>query len=127
LIALMNYFAQDGPTFPAPLVGFEVVVPISAILFIIQGMALACEWISNQHVRYASFQIGAVGGLAAGLIPYFLAVAPYQSNSDHQALIAFGELGMLQGLVVFGSHWVVNRLIMLISSQNPSSNMGNKI
>lgn len=127
VIALMNYLAQDGPIFPAPLVGLVVVAPISLILFVNQGMVLAYEWISSHHVGSALFRIGALGGLAAGLIPYFLAIAPYQSNSNHWGLFVFGGLGIFQGLVVFGVHWVANRLSIPISSPKPSSNPRSKI
>ena len=108
VIALMNYFAQDGPIFPAPMVAFVVVAPVSVILFVFQGSVLVYEWIAKRNLGNALLWIGAAGGLVAGLIPYFLAIAPFQSSPDYQARLAFGGLGTFQGLIVFGCQWVAN-------------------
>jgi hypothetical protein len=118
LIALMNFQAQDGPIFPAPLVAFAVVAPVSILLFIIQGMVLFYEWLSKRVLLNKLLFIGLVGGLAAGLTPYFLAVAPYQSGSESGALFAFVGLGIFIGLTVFGCHWAVNRLQTYIAERD---------
>ncbi len=110
LIALLNFQAQDGPIFPAPLVAFAVVSPVSILLFILQGMVLFYEWLSKRVLLNKLLFFGLVGGLASGLTPYFLAVAPYQSGSEPWALLAFAGLGIFMGLTVFGFHWVVNRV-----------------
>jgi hypothetical protein len=110
LIALMNFRAQDGPIFPAPLVAFAVVAPVSILLFIIQGLVLLYEWLLRRFLLKKLLLIGLVGGLAAGLTPYFLAVAPYQSESVLWALLAFAGLGIFMGLTVFGCHWTANRV-----------------
>jgi len=110
LIALMYFRAQDGPIFPAPLVAFAVVAPVSILLFILQGLFLFYEWLSRRVLLNKLFFIGLVGGLAAGLTPYFLVVAPYQSGSEPWALLVFAGLGIFIGLTVFGCHWVANRI-----------------
>ena len=110
LIALAYYLAQDGPIFPAPLVALVVVVPVSFILFIFQGLVLLYEWIAKRRLGSSLQWIGAGGGLVAGLIPYGLAIAPYQSNSDYRMLLAFSGLGIFLGLVVFGCHRIANLL-----------------
>jgi hypothetical protein len=110
LVALANYRAQDGPIFPAPLVAFAVVAPVSSILFTFQGFVLIYEWAARRRLGNSLLWIGAGGGLAAGLIPYGLAIAPYQSNSDYRMLLAFSGLGIFLGLVVFGCHRIANLL-----------------
>ncbi len=110
VIALMYYFAQDGPIFPAPLVAFAVVLPVSILLLILQGIVLFYEWISKRVLLNVLLLIGVVGGLVSGLTPYFLAVAPYQSGSEFRALLAFAGLGIFTGLTVFGCHWMANKV-----------------
>jgi hypothetical protein len=110
LIALMNFRAQDGPIFPAPLVAFAVAAPVSILLFIVQGLVLFYEWLSWRILLNGLFFIGLVVGLAAGLTPYFLAVVPYQSGSEFLALFAFAGLGIFIGLSVFGCHWAANKV-----------------
>jgi hypothetical protein len=53
--------------------------------------------------------------LAAGLIPYFATIAPFQSNANYLPLLAFGGLGTFQGLTVFGCHWIANKLKISIA------------
>jgi hypothetical protein len=118
VIALMNFLARDGPIFPAPLVAFAVVAPVSILLFILQGMVLFYEWISRRILVNSLIWIGLAGGLAAGLAPYFLAVAPYQSGSEPRALVAFAGLGILIGLTVFGCQWAVNRFHTYIAQRD---------
>lgn len=108
LIALANYLAQDGPIFPAPLVAFVVVAPVSFILFTFQGFVLIYEWIAKRRLGNSLLWIGVAGGFVAGLIPYLIAIAPYQSNSDYRAPLAFGGLGIFLGLIAFGCHRVVS-------------------
>jgi hypothetical protein len=110
MIVLMNFQAQDGPIFPAPLIAFAVVAPVSILLFILQGLVLLYEWISRRVLVNSLFWIGLAGGLAAGLTPYILAVAPYQTGSEISALLAFAGLGICMGLTVFSCHWVANRV-----------------
>lgn len=110
VIAIMNYLAQDGPIFPAPMVAFVVAAPVSLILFLIQGIAMAYEWIAKRLLGNKLLLIGLAGGLAAGLSLFFMLVAPFQSRFDYGELIAFGGLGIFQGLVVFGCHWIAYKL-----------------
>jgi len=110
VIALMYYMAQDGPIFPAPLVAFAVVAPVSILLFILQGLVLFYEWLSKRVLLNELFFIGLVVGLASGLTPYILVVAPYQSRSEFWALLAFAGLGVFMGLTVFSCHWAANRI-----------------
>jgi len=110
VIALMYYMAQDGPIFPAPLVAFAVVAPVSILLFILQGLVLFYEWLSKRVLLNELFFIGLVVGLASGLTPYILVVAPYQSGSEFWALLAFAGLGVFMGLTVFSCHWAANRI-----------------
>jgi hypothetical protein len=120
VIALMNFQAQDGPIFPAPLVALAVVAPVSILLFILQGMVLFYEWFSRQDLVNSLIWIGLAGGLAAGLTPYFLAVAPYQTGSDSWALLAFAGLGIFIGLTVFGCHWVANKVLAYFAESKVS-------
>ncbi len=121
VIALMNHSAQDGPIFPAPLVAMVVVIPVSFILFLLHSFVLVYEWITQRRLRHVLLWIGLVGGLTAGLVPYVAVVAPYQSGSDHQALLAFGTLGIIQGMIQFGFHWVFNKVKIPSSRTTVSS------
>jgi hypothetical protein len=110
VIAIMNYLAQDGPIFPAPLVAFVVVAPVSIILFVIQCIVVAYELIGKQRLGSALLWVGLAGGLVAGLSLYFVVIAPYQSRFDYWPLLALGGLGTFQGLIVFGCHWAADKL-----------------
>jgi hypothetical protein len=92
------------------LVAFAVVAPVSILLFILQGIVLFYEWISRRFLVNSLIWIGLAGGLAAGLTPYFLAVAPYQTGSELRVLLAFAGLGIFMGLTIFSCHWVANRV-----------------
>jgi hypothetical protein len=108
-VALLNYLAVDGPIFPAPLVAFVIVAPVSFILFLFCGMGLIYEWITRRRLKKAWLWIGGAGGIVAGLIPYSLAIAPYQVTTNHQALLVFAGLGLFMGLVVSGSLWFMQK------------------
>jgi apolipoprotein N-acyltransferase len=114
VIALANYQAQDGPIFPAPLVAFVVVVPVTFILFTFKGLLLIYEWIAKRSLGNSLLWMGVAGGFGAGLIPYWISIAPYQSRSDYRTPLAFVGLGIFLGLIVFGSDWVVNKLITFL-------------
>ena len=117
VIVWMNYQAQDGPIFPAPLVALAVVAPVSFILFIFQCLVLAYEWIAKRCPGNSLLGIGLVCGLVASLIPYLLAIAPYQSTPNFKGLLAYSGLGIILGLIVFGCHWLAN-LVNVINSRN---------
>ena len=110
MIAWMNYLAEDGPIFPAPMVAFVVVAPIVFILFTMQGFLLIYEWIAKHRLGNSLLWIGAIGGLVAGLFPYSLAIAPFQAKLINPALLAFGGLGIFLGLIMFSCHWAANKL-----------------
>ena len=116
LIALAYYRAQDGPIFPAPMVAFVVVAPISFILFILQGLVIIYEWITKHRLKNLLIWIGVVSGLVAGLIPYLIAIAPFQSSSDSWAPFAFAGLGIFLGLTAFGFHWIANKLLSILQN-----------
>lgn len=116
LIALANYQAQDGPIFPAPMVAFVVVTPISFIVFILQGLVITYEWITKHGLKNLLILIGVVSGLVAGLIPYLIAIAPFQSRSDSWAPFAFAGLGIILGLTASGFHWIANNLMIILQN-----------
>lgn len=116
LIALANYRAQDGPIFPAPMVAFVVVAPISFILLFLQALVLIYEWITKHRLEKFLILIGVVSGLVAGLIPYLIAIAPFQSSSDSWAPFAFAGLGIFLGLTAFGFHWIANKLMSILQN-----------
>ena len=117
VIAWIYYHAQDGPIFPAPLVAVVVVAPISFILFTFQGIVMIYELSVKRDVTNALPWIGMLGGLVAGLTPYFIAIsiAPYRSNPYSSSLLAFSGLGIGQGLIVFGCQWFVTLVVKFIT------------
>lgn len=110
VIAWMNYTAEDGPIFPAPLVAFVVVAPICFMLVIFQTLILVYEGIDKRLTINQLLVIGIIGGGVAGLIPYYLVIAPYQISSKYQGFIAFAGLGIFLGMMVFSSHWALNKV-----------------
>jgi hypothetical protein len=115
IVALMNYLAEDGPIFPAPLVAFAVIAPVSFILFGIQCSILIYEWIAKCYLVNWLLWIGIAGGLVAGLIPYFLVISPYVPTSDYWPLLSFSGLGIFMGLIVFSIHWSANRVMIIFT------------
>jgi len=116
VIALAYYRAQDGPIFPAPMVAFVVVAPISFILLFLQALVLIYEWITKHFLGNYLLLIGVVSGLVAGLIPYLIAIAPFQSSSDYWAPFVFAGLGIFLGLTAFGFHWIANKLMIILQN-----------
>lgn len=116
VIAWMNYLADDGPIFPAPLVALAIVAPVSFILFIIQGCVIIFEWITKHRHGIFLLYLGVVGGLIAGLIPYLLVITPYQSSYNYLPVFAFSALGIIMGLIVFCFHWLANKVLFAIRS-----------
>jgi hypothetical protein len=106
-IAIANSLATDGPYFPAPLValGF-VALPISGFLFVLQLGVAAYEVLTRRALGRALLVIGLVGGLAAGLIWYLMLAA---SQADWGMQAALGGAGAIQGLCVFGGHWLAGK------------------
>ena len=92
------------------MVAFVVVAPIVFILFIMQGFLFIYEWIAKHRLGTSLLWICVIGGLIAGLFPYFLAIAPFQAKLINQALLVFGGLGIFLGLIVFCCQWVANKL-----------------
>ena len=108
-IALMNYLAEDGPIFPAPLVAFLVVLPIIAVLFVVQAGGLLYEWIKKRNLGSTWIIIGLAGGLGAGLLFYLVLVGPYQEEILWPILIPLGVTGCLMGLAAAGSQWILSK------------------
>lgn len=107
-IALWNSQATDGPYFPAPLValGF-VALPIGLLLFFLQVVITVYEVLARRAMGNTLLLIGICGGLVAGLL---LALALAGSQSDWQLPVVLGGAGVIQGLGVFGGHWLANKL-----------------
>jgi H+/Cl- antiporter ClcA len=78
------------------------------------------EWIAKRRLEDFLLLIGVISGLVAGLIPYRIAIAPFQSSSDYWALFAFAGLGIFLGLIAFGFQWVANKLMSILpNSKSP--------
>lgn len=105
-IAVANYVATDGPYFPAPLVALGLLaMPIGFLLFLIQAGVVAYEVIAKQSLGNILLVLGLVGGLAIGILwLLFLASSPINT----WILLVGGGLGVLQGFVVFGCHWLAS-------------------
>jgi hypothetical protein len=110
VIALMNYLAEDGPIFPAPLVALLVVLPIMVILFVIQVGALLYEGIKKRDYGATWIAIGLAGGLGAGLILYLVLIAPFQEDILWPTIINLGVAGTFQGIFAGGSQWILSKL-----------------
>ncbi len=106
-IAVMYYFAVDGPIFPAPLVALLVVVPIALFLLLIQGVVVAFELVSHSTVGLALLPIGLAAGMGGGLSLYAVLVAPYGAHLWW--LLGLGALGAFQGALVFASQSMISR------------------
>lgn len=109
-IALMNFLAEDGPIFPAPLVGFLVVLPILTVLLAVQVGGLLYEQIIKRELGTTWIALGLTGGLGAGLLLYLILVAPYQEEILWPTLISLGMTGSFMGLVAAGPQWILGKL-----------------
>ena len=108
VIAVMNYRAVDGPIFPAPLVAFGfLALPIGLLLFLIQVLAVTIEAFTQKPLGKAWLLTGGIGGLAAGFLWYQVLAS---SQATSWMLLALCAMGVFQGLIVFGCHWVAARL-----------------
>jgi hypothetical protein len=106
-IAVMYYLATDGPIFPAPLVALLVVVPITLLLLLVQGMVVAFELISHTTVGLTLLPIGFAAGIGGGWSLYAVLVAPYGAHVGW--LLGLGALGAFQGVLVFASQSMISR------------------
>jgi hypothetical protein len=119
-IALMNYLAEDGPMFPAPLAALLVVLPILTILLAVQVGGLLYEQIIKRELGTTWIALGLTGGLGAGMLLYLILVAPYQGEILWPTLISLGITGSIMGLVAAGSQWILSRLeLSLMKSPLP--------
>ena len=108
LIAVINYLAQDGPYFPAPLVAFGLLaLPIGALLFLFQLLFVAYETFTRRVAEKTYFVLGILGGAAAGTLWYSVMAA---SEFKFSMLLAVVAISSLQAFVVFGCHWIASKL-----------------
>jgi hypothetical protein len=108
LIAVINYLAQDGPYFPAPLVAFALLaLPIGALLFFFQLLFTVCETFTSRVVEKTLFLPGILGGAAAGALWYSVLAS---SEFKFSMLLAVVAISSLQAFVVFGCHWIGSKL-----------------
>lgn len=108
VIAFANAQATDGPNFPAPMVAFGfIALPIGFLLLIVQAAVAAYELVAKRSPGNTLLVIGVVSGLIAGLVWYvFLSGARIEIGM----LIAACVIGIVQGVAVFGCHWIAHRL-----------------
>jgi hypothetical protein len=117
VIAWMNFKATDGPIFPAPMVAFFVVAPISIILFLVQFAALIYEARTKNDLGSVLLGVGLICGLGSGMALYLLVIDPYQSQTQILGLISYCGLGAMMGFIVFGFHWLTHRIRQIILNQ----------
>jgi hypothetical protein len=99
-----NHLATDGPYFPAPLVavGF-VALPIGVLLLLIQATVVAYEATTGRSLGHGLWAVGVADGFAAGLVSYLVMAS---SRTHAWMLWTLVGLGVCQGLVEFGCHWL---------------------
>ena len=110
VIAALNYLAEDGPLFSPGLVSFFLVVPVMAILILLDTAALFYEWRTREDLGNELFGLGLAGGLGSAGLLHRVLIAPYTDELNILRLVIFLGLGALTSAAVFGTHWLGNLL-----------------